>query len=541
MAGRRNRRAGRKNGGKKARKFFVRAIAAGALLALPALLAWNQTLSYLQGDSFRHWLEGRLSEQTGTQVLLAENMVIEGSRVRQTLVEADGQGQLRRGTAERLSMEVERLALLRRVLHINKLTMEEGALSVQLPQAAAPGQQNSTAPRPPRKGDGKRNKQQPAGTTAAAQSAGFFSLQGIQLDALECKNTDFTLLTGQEGSNYTLQGTTLTAAPEPNAPHHWRATLENGHVTTPFSFLKNFSLKHANVLYDGRDSYTVPECRFMLTPGEIRLQAHLNQAENRWSADIAVNKANVHRLLSDDWKKRLHGELYGKLLLTAEGGMIRKGSGSLSLQQGTLEGLPILSDLKLQNTYPYRTLITEKANCRISFPYTEKRLNIENAWMFDNIDVRTKGGDLRITGYVLIGQGGELGGTLVLGIPQKYLPELAVPSDITARLFNGHGDAGYAWLNINLSGTIQDPQEDLSVRLTTLISAAVPQAAEQLLQAGTGAAAELLNSVLNKGIAPKNAPAPNNAGEETPTPQQPAEGVINAAGNLLKTGLESLF
>lgn len=527
---------GNKNSGKKARTLFIRTavIAVGVLLAV--LLAWNQCMAYLQSTSFRSWLENRLSESTGATVKLAENLSVDGSRVSQTQVDVAHMGLLQQGKAERLSMEVERAALLRRRLHINKLTMEEGTLELLPPvsTAAAPTDTPAapaTAARPAR----KPKKQ--AGTPAPAEkkeTKGFFSLQGVQVDALECKNTDFILYSGKAGAHYALQGTTLTATPGTEGKgQQWRISLENGHVSTPYSFLKACSMKHANIVYDGKGGINVPECRFMLTPGEIRLQARVDATENRWSADIAINKASVHRLLSDDWKKKLRGELYGKLLLSAEGGSIRKGSGNLSLQQAVLEGLPFLSELSIDGTRPYRTLTLEKANCRISFPYTDKRLNITDAWLFDDIDVRSKGGALRITGHIIIGSNGELGGTLTFGIPQKYMAALTPLGIAREQIFNGRGDAGYAWANINLSGTLDDPQEDLSVRLTTLLQ----QAVGQTVNKGAESAVNLINGLLQN--AGKAVTPATEAEGATPAPA-PA-GPADAAGQLIKTGLDILF
>lgn len=539
MARRRNSRTGNKYSGKQLRRLCIRTAVISVLLLLVTLLAWNQCLAYLQGSSFRTWLETRLSESTGATVRLAENLSIEGSRVSQAQVDVAGLGILQQGKAERLSMEVERTALLSRRLHINKLTMEEGTLELLPPVTAAAeataapsAAAAATAPRP-----AKKPKKQTAHTPAPApkeQQQSFFSLQGVQVDALECKNTDFVLYTGKTAEHYALQGTTLTAAPSADsATGQWRCSLENGHLTTPYSFLKSCSLKSANLVYDGKGGITVPECRFMLTPGEIRLQARVNTTENRWSADIAVNKANVHRLLSDDWKKKLRGELYGKLLLSAEGGSIRKGSGNLSLQQATLEGLPFLSELSIDGSRPYRTLVLEKANCRISFPYTDKRLNITDAWLFDEVDVRSKGGALRITGHVIIGQNGELGGTLAFGIPQKYMAALTPLGVAREQIFNGRGDAGYAWVNINLSGTLDDPQEDLSVRLTTLLQQAVGQS----INKGAESAVNIFNNLLqNAGKAAAPAAAPD-AAAPAPAPASPAD----AAGQLIKTGLDILF
>lgn len=529
---------------KRMRSLLIRSLLIVCGLLLLGLLAWNWTLSWLQGDSFREQLETNLSERTGADIRLQNNLVIEGNRVGQTQVSVEHLGAVDSAQIERLSMEVERTELLSRRLHINKLTMEEGSVVLWVPigAAAEPTEEEpaETAPdAPAAKPVGKPAATAAAPASAAAEeSSSFFSLQGVQLDLLECKNADIAFTSGEE-IGYALMGTSLTAAPVAGSKEKWQATLQDGHLTTPYEWLRACNLKHANITYNGK-TVNITDSRFMLTPGEIRLQARYGLEKRHWTADMSVNKADVHRLLNEDWKKKLTGELYGKLVLSGDGSGVLKGSGNMSLQQAVLEGLPFLSELKIDNTYPYRTLQIEKANCRISFPYADKRLHIENAWLFDNIDIRTKGGLLRVTGHVIIGREGELGGTLTLGVPKSVMQGFAYLGPVVQQIFNGKGDEGYAWVNINLSGTLDDPQEDLSVRLSTLMANALPQvatkAAADAAQQGVNTAAGIFADFLKQVGGTPAAPETNG---ETPAdnPDAPAQGVPD----IIRQGLDILF
>lgn len=530
---------------KRMRSILIRSLLIVCGLLLLGLLAWNWTLSWLQGDSFRAQLETNLSERTGGDIRLQNNLVIEGNRIGQTQVSAEHLGAVDSAQIERLSMEIERMELLNRRLHINKLTMEEGSVVLWTPIGTAvesAAEPTKTIPSSPT----ARPTVKPAATAAssastpaaAEESASFFSLQGVQLDLLECKNADIRFTAGQE-IGYALMGTTITAAPMAGDKEKWQATLQDGHLTTPYEFLRACNLKHANIIYNGK-TVNITDSRFMLTPGEIRLQARYGLEKRHWTADMSVNKADVHRLLNEDWKKKLTGELYGKLTVSGDAGGVLKGSGTLSLQQAVLEGLPFLSELKIDNTYPYRTLQIEKANCRISFPYADKHLNIQDAWLFDNVDVRSKGGLLRVTGHVIVGRGGELGGTLTLGVPQGVMQGFAYLGPVVQQIFNGKGDAGYAWVNINLSGTLDDPQEDLSVRLSTLLANALPQvatkaaadAAQQGVNTAAGIFADFLQQVGGTPVAPET-----NGETSADKPDTPAQG----ASDIIRQGLDILF
>lgn len=531
---------------KRMRSLLIRSLLIVCGLLLLGLLAWNWTLSWLQGDSFRAQLETNLSESTGAEIRLQNNLVIDGNRVGQTQVTAEHLGAVDSAQIERLSMEIERTELLSRRLHINKLTMEEGSVVLWAPIGAAAEAAEEAPAETPTAAPAVKPAVKPAVTAAspaaapaaAAESSSFFSLQGVQLDLLECKNADISFTTGDEIA-YALMGSSLTAAPMAGSKEKWQASLQDGHLTTPYEWLRACNLKHANIIYNGK-TVNITDSRFMLTPGEIRLQARYGLEKRHWTADMSVNKADVHRLLNEDWKKKLTGELYGKLVLSGDGSGVLKGSGNMSLQQAVLEGLPFLSELKIDNTYPYRTLQIEKANCRISFPYADKRLHIENAWLFDNIDIRSKGGLLRVTGHVIIGSEGELGGTLTLGVPQGVMQGFAYLGPVVQQIFNGKGDAGYAWVNINLSGTLDDPQEDLSVRLSTLLANALPQvatkaaadAAQQGVNTAAGIFADFLQQVGGTPAAPET-----NGETSADKPDTPVQG----ASDIIRQGLDILF
>lgn len=555
MARRRKTRTSSSDGSsaKKLRVYIIRAAIVIVALLLLGLLAWNQLLSYLQGESFRHKLEGILSEEAQATVTLKENLNISGGRVGLAQIDLRNHEQVQQLQAERVSMEVDRGALLDRNLHIEKVSMEEGTIifrgmpedeeTTAADETTGKGGNLPTGPAADgQKGDTK--------TAAVQEEKGFFSLQDVLLDQLECKNTDLILPTEEDGKCYALQGTTMTARPLPGGKTNWRIDLENGHLTTPFNFLKATSLKHAHILYN-KGSATLPECRFLLTPGELRVQGRYNGENKRWSAEMNVNKANVHRILRDDWKKKLTGELFGKMVFSGESGTLKKSGGNLSLQQGVLEGLPFLSELSFDGSYPYRSLELDKATCRISYPYNDAAHNLKNAWMFDQINVRSKGGNLRIVGHVIIGEDGALGGTLTVGIPQQRLAELTFIGSLTQQIFNAQGDAGYAWVNINLSGTLDDPQEDLSVRMTTLMTEwqrAAGQAVQQGIQAGLEtaqsgmeAASGMFGNLVNQARqAAGLGGTESSSGEQTEQPKQDSS-PITPGLNIIKTGLDLLF
>ncbi|MBQ8517665.1 MAG: hypothetical protein IJ498_08820 [Akkermansia sp.] len=504
----------------------------GLLLTI-GIIAWYQLLSYLQGDTFRHKICRELQAATHAEsVSMRDNLRIDGNTVAQSELQLRGLGIIESIGAERILAHIERGELLDRKLHIRKLTMEEGSVTLRTegneiaPPAPLPGLKKAATDRK------DTTRKQPSAATAdsaASPTTRGFTPKSLQLDFAECRDTGFILYHGKK--KYSLSGCNITAKPMSNG-NSWNVEMENGRLHTPFTLLRDSNIKTATLLCHDT-GYDLTECRLMLTPGELRARAHYDKETANWSAVLQLNKASVARLLRNDWQKKLTGELFGKCILRGGSASLRSAEGNLSLRSGVLEGLPFLSELSIDNTRPYRRIELEKADCDIIYPYSAPERNLHNAWLFDKIDILSRGGTLIIRGHVIIAEEGALGGQLRIGFPRHIADRLPLPGNrFTSALFNGQGEAGYAWVNINLSGTVDSPKEDLSVRLSTLLSRSLP-----------GMALDSAGNMLHKLFESAGQKPADNTEESSPEEQDsaPEEVIINKASDLLNKGLQSIF
>ena len=493
-----------------------------ASLIVLLILGYTQLISYLQGSDFRSLLaENARKSLRADSVELNSNLTINGSRVSINGAALSGMGSIQQASTGRINAEIERSALFSRELHLRKVSIEEASLSLSSGpvQAAAAGDANRPATTT---GKGRKRKKTTGRKAETADSASGFSLKGFRLDQLECKDTDLNLTLN--GEPYQLLGASVTAAPAPRiGTDAWQFYAENARLHTPFRFLRESSIKAATLVYNN-NAVDLTECRIMLTPGELRAKGHYTIKDRRYSMDMQVNKGNLHRLLNDDWKKRASGDLYGRLTLVGSGDGIVAGNGAFSVQNGVLEGLPFLSLLPVGNTYPYRSIELEKADCQIHFPYESDQIG--PAWLIDNINIRSRDGALLVRGRVLIGTDRSLGGTLTIGLPRSTVLALPLPqSDITDKLFTANKDeSDYLWLNMNLSGTIDQPQEDLSIRISTLVGNNLSGFLKDIPKAS---AADLLNLLLNQ--------KPDQPAEDTPKATNPIQDAAKAASSLLQS------
>jgi len=500
---------------------------AGGLLIL-VILGYYQLVAYLQGESFRETCSESLRNKIQAEDLqLGGTLTLSGNRLSLPGVSLHRRDFWSKASARRISTEFDRVGLLDRKLNLSKLSMEEVHLTLDADRLGEP--------LPP----------------ILSEQGGFwsrFTPRTVSLSSFECRDADITLR--RKGELYHLSGCSISSAPKGRLGHHvWQLNLENGRLHTPLSYLRDCGVRTATLLADPK-ALNLTECRLMLTPGELRIRGYYEWGTRRWRTTLRANKANVARLLSEDWKKRLTGELFGELELVGTGRHLQRGAGILALQQGELEGLPFLSDLPFNGGKPYRCLKLEKAECRVSYPYDEPEHNIRQAWLIDNIDIRSENGSLLVRGHIIIAPDGSLRGVLNAGLPESVIsPHPLYQSGLMKNLFTPEGEKGYLWLHINISGTVDEPREDLSVRLSTLLSpshlsSSLPAAAVQSLRQWVpGLQVSPRDSLPEeqKNREPKtDATAPGPGPEPSPR-EQLLEDAADAAGGLLNSGLRALF
>ena len=506
------------------RRIIISVVAVAIILAVALVVGYYQLLAYLQGDSFRTRVADTLRTTTGAQqVEIASNFNINGNRIANEGITLTGVNQIEQARATGISAEVNRAALFSRKLHLYKLTMEDASLAINTDGSKA----DQLLPvKTTTKGKKKASAKKKKRAANAPKSKVKLNNTDLELELLECRDANLQLT--HSGNTYQLLNANLTAIPAPRtSADAWQLNIESARFHSPFSYLRDSSVKSATLIYSNL-GIDLTDSSIMLTPGELRVKAHYDLRRSTWTTDLQVNKGNVHRIISEDWKKRLHGELYGRLLLTGQNGDVSTGTGSLSVQNGILEGLPFLSQLPVGNTYPYRSIELEKAECQILFPFNSDK--IKNAWLFDKINLQAKDGSLIVHGHVLIGTDRRLSGTLTIGLPQKLLGSALVAHEaVAARLFTGHGEEpGYVWVNMNLSGTIDHPEEDLSVRIATLAGQNLGQIIQKLPEGDPGA---ILNALLRQTA--KDTPSSTDAPAKT-RPVSP-DGLIDTATGVLRS------
>ena len=203
--------------------------------------------------------------------------------------------------------------------------------------------------------------------------------------------------------------------------------------------------------------------------GNIHGQGTAGIGKNR-SIDFNANfdRVPIRAWLPDKWKEHLNGSAFGGVHWTGPTPKLEdsSGEGSLRLGDARADNLPFLEKLaELAHEKSFEHL--ELTDCSLNFTWRYPGIEIKD------IALEAKG-KFRVEGAISIDRR-ALRGAIQLGVARKHLDWLPNPEEIFSRQ-----QGGYLWTAVHLSGTIDQPEQDLSPRIIELFKES-PGAYLQLL------------------------------------------------------------
>jgi len=168
---------------------------------------------------------------------------------------------------------------------------------------------------------------------------------------------------------------------------------------------------------------------------------------------VRFDKLPIREWLPASWKDHVAGAAAGDVHWRGKNPKIETASvkGSLRVQEGRVRSLPFLQ--KLASITGKKSIEQLELNeCSAEVHWESPKLEIKNIAIEDK-------GKFRMEGLVSVREK-SLGGAIRLGVAREYLEWLPQPEEVFA---NERG--GYLWTTVHLSGTIEQPQQDLSPRI----------------------------------------------------------------------------
>lgn len=189
----------------------------------------------------------------------------------------------------------------------------------------------------------------------------------------------------------------------------------------------------------------------------IRAQGHAGLGQDR-SVDATANFCSmpIRQWLPAEWKGRLKGSAFGDIHWTGKNPKLESssGEGSLRIRDGQIGEVPLLNKLaELAQKKSFERL--DLTECSLNFVWHYPEIDISDI----TVEEKDK---FRIEGEISIKRR-DLRGTIKLGLTRQYLDWLPNPEEVFSRR-----SRGYLWTDIHLSGTIDEPRQDLSQRIIEL-------------------------------------------------------------------------
>ena len=408
--------------------FFVIVIAAGVALFFSPLLT-----GYVEGDAFRSAME----EETAKGLHFPQTYY---SPIRRTgaftaqsdRVEADnGQKAMKSLVAERITAKFDPWGVFLRQWRLDDVHVHSGDVQIQIYEAHP----EPVTPKPwfaiflPNRVYLKRIQSEQANITwrFRGEGAGFFGTQLL----ITPNGRDF---------EYVATGGRLKMTPLPDLE------LRRTHLLITKRLLTLYDLDLAS---DSRND------------GTIQAQGHAGLSQDK-SIDVRanLNSVPIRRWLPVEWKGRLNGNAFGGIHWTGKDPKLESssGQGSLRIVNGRVDDVPLLNKLaELARKKSFERLDLDE--CSLAFAWRYPEINIKD------ITVDEKG-KFRIEGEISV-NGRLLRGTIRLGLTREYLDWLPNPEEVFSRRYRG-----YLWTDVHLSGTIDEPRQDLSQRIIELFKEA---------------------------------------------------------------------
>jgi hypothetical protein len=404
--------------------FFVIAITAGVALFLSPLLT-----NYVESDAFRvkmeeetakglHFPRGRYAPVRRTGALTAQSGSFEADNGQKAMKSLDAHG---------IAAKFNPWGVFLRQWRLDGVHVQSGNVEIQIYEAHP----EPVKPKPwfaiflPNRVYLEKIESDQANITwrFRGERAGFFETQLL----ITPNGRDF---------EYVATGGRLKMVPIPDLD------LRRTHILITKTLLTLYDLDLAT---DSRSDES------------IRAQGHAGLGQDK-SIDVKgnFNSVPIRQWLPAQWKGRLKGSAFGDIHWTGKDPKLESssGQGSLRIQNGRIDDVPFLNKLaELAQKKSFERL--DLNECSLGF-----------VWRYPEIDIKDiiieEKNKFRIEGEISVKRR-LLRGTVRLGLTREYLDWLPNPEEVFSRR-----SSGYLWTDVHLSGTIDEPRQDLSQRIIEL-------------------------------------------------------------------------
>jgi hypothetical protein len=421
--------------GRRRRAWWAKALPVlGVLVLVGSAGVYAGLKSYLHSDAFRGFMANQVADTLGGRGAF-EPFLWDGFQVSSPSFELHGGDMVSEMRADGLMTEVDLGGVRRGVwdLHssrINRLEVEVDASGIFRPAT----------------------KESAAAAHKASQNKPWYDRflpKEVEVQGLDIQ--DSSLKVHMPDGSASLAGTAWQV--EPGAVRgSYRAEGQGGVMRLPWSWLPESKLGRARLRYQDGIVYLTDMSLGCYKRGRVDLSGEDDIGRGRYAFQGAVRDVSCDEVMSETWSRRVRGDMRGGFEIgSGVSGPVARGT--LVMENGVLTALPVLDKLAAYaDTTRFRILNLQQASC--SWEWSDGEL------VFSDL-VLSSEGLVRLEGRLKI-RGRELDGVFRLGMAPGSLA--TIPGAETV-VFHP-GERGLMWTPLRVTGTLDDPQEDLSARLT---------------------------------------------------------------------------
>lgn len=470
-----SRRARRRRGGStKKGGWWLKLLLAGGVLALVVMLGgWFWLKSWLHSADFRTMLEKEVGGKLDADVRFGD-FHWDGTEVRTSSFDARGHREVRSILADRLSLDIgldrvrERTVEIRDA-RIGRIEIEiDPNAAAKVPEKREPLPEIAPTPDKPHWYDGFVPNQVELTGLKIGESVVRVSLPE---GPLSFEGTAWEVIPGAGGRGYETVGT-------------------GGVIRFPWTFVPELRMDRVRLSYRDDTVFLTDATFGAYDRGTLSLNGEAGVGSGEFSFNGRLTGIRADEVLPEDWKQRLEGRVEAEFGVTdgPHGPVVE---GHVDLLDGTLTGLPVLDALGAYggNRRFLRLTLSEAAT---DFLWEDGNLKLTNF-------VLASEGLMRVEGRLTKDRSDRLDGEFRVGLTPGTLA--LIPGAETKVFLPG--PRGLLWTTVRITGTADDPEEDLTERLILAAGMRMfeilPETGERVLRfSQEGVNPELMREVLGE-------------------------------------------
>lgn len=227
--------------------------------------------------------------------------------------------------------------------------------------------------------------------------------------------------------------------------------LADGVIRQPIALVPEIHLNRAKLSYKDGQVFLTNATAAAWKNGRLSTSGEWSATTGQYSVEGDVTAVKCEEVFNEDWAKRFTGDMSSDFTINNHSGPL-EARGKLRILNGTLTALPLLDSLAAYaDTRRFRILSLSDARTDWRWKNGET--------IFSDLVLASEG-LIRLEGSLII-RGRELDGAFRLGLAPGTLATIpGAETDVFSP-----GERGLVWASLRISGTLDDPKEDLTDRL----------------------------------------------------------------------------